>query len=65
VKITDDEAALREVRKHAATIHITGDLTITDRKLVNVLLLNAYKNLLTQRQHQIPVAFGQGTTTSL
>lgn len=57
VKISDNEAALREVRKHAATIHIAGDLSITDRKLVNVLLLNAYKNLLTQKQHQVPVAF--------
>jgi hypothetical protein len=58
MKIADVEAAKHEFRKHAATIHITGgDLTITDRKLVNVLLLNAYPNLLSQKQHCIPIAF--------
>jgi hypothetical protein len=54
--LTDEAATRLEVRKHAATIHISGDLNITDRKLVNVLLLNAYDNLLTHKTHQVPVS---------
>lgn len=33
------------VTKHIAAIHIAGDLSTTDRKLVNVLLLNAWDEL--------------------
>lgn len=44
----------QEVRKHVATIHIAADLGLLERKLVDVLLLNAYENLTTQRRHSIP-----------
>lgn len=34
------------VKKHVSTIHITNSLTLLQRKAFNVLLLNAYDNLL-------------------
>lgn len=42
------------VRKHVAAIHTSGELGLLERKLVNVLLLNAYDELTTVRQHRIP-----------
>lgn len=42
------------VRKNVAAIHISGDLSLIERKLVNILLLNAYDNLLTKTIHTIP-----------
>lgn len=57
MKITDTDAGTREVRKHAATIHITGNLTLVERKLVNVLLMNAYDSLRSKKKHEIPVSF--------
>lgn len=48
-------AVSTEVRKHVATVHVGGDLGLLDRKLVNVLLLNAYDELLTKKTHAIPV----------
>ena len=48
-------AVSTEVRKHVATVHVGGDLGLLDRKLVNVLLLNAYDELLTKKTHSIPV----------
>lgn len=47
--------AKQEVRKHVAAIHTSGELGLVERKLVNVLLLNAYDNLATTRQHRIKV----------
>ncbi|RQU97781.1 replication initiation protein [Burkholderia cenocepacia] len=44
-----------ELRKHVATVHVGGDLGLLDRKLVNVLALNAYDELLTKKTHSIPV----------
>lgn len=44
-----------EIKKHAATIHTSGDLSFTERKLVNVLLLNAFDDLMTKNAHSIPV----------
>jgi plasmid replication initiation protein len=35
----------RTVEKHVAAVHISGDLTSTERKLMNVLLLNALDQL--------------------
>jgi plasmid replication initiation protein len=46
----------QEVRKHASAIHVSGDLGLLERKLINVLLLNAYDDLLTQKTHTISVA---------
>ena len=44
-----------QIKKHVATIHTSGELTLIERKLVNVLLLNAFDNLQTYRNHTIPV----------
>lgn len=37
--------ATDSVTKHIAAIHVAGDLSTTDRKLLNVLLLNAWDDL--------------------
>lgn len=42
-----------EVKKHVAAIHVSGKLTLLQRKLSNVLLLNAYDTLTSSRRHQI------------
>lgn len=41
--------------KHNAVIHIEGSLSLVERKLYNVLLLNAYETLVSERTHTIPV----------
>lgn len=41
------------VKKNVAAIHVSGKLTLLQRKLSNVLLLNAYDTLLTATRHQI------------
>lgn len=41
------------VKKHVAAIHVSGKLTLLQRKLSNVLLLNAYDTLTSQMRHQI------------
>jgi len=43
-----------KVKKHVATIHTSGVLSLLERKMVNVLLLNAYDALLTRRTHSLP-----------
>ncbi|MFG6083502.1 replication initiation protein [Paracoccus litorisediminis] len=42
-----------EVKKHVAAIHVSGKLTLLQRKLSNVLLLNAYDTLISRSRHQI------------
>jgi hypothetical protein len=44
-----------ELRKHVATVHVSGELSLLERKIVNVLLLNAFDELLTKKNHSIPV----------
>lgn len=44
----------QEVRKHVAAIHTSGELGLVERKLVNILLLNAFDSLATARQHRLP-----------
>lgn len=44
-----------EVRKAVEAIHTSGNLTLTQRKMVNVLLLNAYDDLLEKKTHELPV----------
>ncbi|KNG92242.1 replication initiation protein [Pseudaestuariivita atlantica] len=53
--ITELTGALRreEVKKHVAAIHVSGKLSLLQRKLSNVLLLNAYDALTTQSRHRI------------
>ncbi|KIC34178.1 replication initiation protein [Leisingera sp. ANG-M7] len=41
------------VKKNVAAIHVSGKLTLLQRKLSNVLLLNAYDALVTKPKHQI------------
>ncbi|MBL9061884.1 replication initiation protein [Tabrizicola sp.] len=41
------------VKKHVAAIHVSGKLTLLQRRLSNVLLLNAYDTLTTQGVHRI------------
>ncbi|MDN5788893.1 replication initiation protein, partial [Pseudorhodobacter sp.] len=41
------------VKKNVAAIHVSGKLTLLQRKLSNVLLLNAYDTLISQTKHQI------------
>ena len=44
-----------QVKKHVAAIHTSGILSLLERKMVNVLLLNAYDALLTRRTHTLPI----------
>lgn len=41
------------VKKHVAAIHVSGKLTLLQRKLSNVLLLNAYDTLTSQNTFRI------------
>ncbi len=41
------------VKKNVAAIHVSGKLTLLQRKLSNVLLLNAYDDLVTRPTHRI------------
>lgn len=41
------------VKKNVAAIHVSGKLTLLQRKLSNVLLLNAYDNLSSKERHRI------------
>ncbi len=43
----------QSVKKNVAAIHVSGKLTLLQRKLSNVLLLNAYDTLVTKPKHQI------------
>lgn len=45
-----------ELKKHVAAVHVSGELSLIERKLVNVLLLNAFDNLLSEEEHTIPQA---------
>jgi len=43
----------RKLKKHVAAIHTDGQLSLLQRKLSNVLLVNAYDALLTKQEHEI------------
>ena len=45
----------KEIKKHVAAVRVGGDVGLLARKTWNVLLLNAYNNLLTQDFHKIKV----------
>lgn len=45
--------ARQAVKKNVAAIHVSGKLTLLQRKLSNVLLLNAYDHLITKKTHVI------------
>lgn len=48
-------ASNENLRKHVAAIHTSGELSLLERKMANVFLLNAYDNLLNNRTHKINV----------
>ena len=54
-KPTDLEEPGR-LKKHVAAIHIENTLSLLERKMANVLLLNAYPNLLEQETHRIRIS---------
>lgn len=45
----------KRLKKHVGAIHTSGDLSLLERKLSNILLVSAYDDLLTKRTHSIPV----------
>jgi hypothetical protein len=49
------ELAERDLKKHVAAVHISNKLSLTQRKASNVLLFNAYDDLLTKEQHRIRI----------
>lgn len=46
----------QELKKHVAAVHIRNRLSLLERKVANILLLNAYEDLLTQEAHTIKVS---------
>lgn len=44
-----------ELRKNVAAVHCSGVLSLLERKMFNILLLQAYDDLLSKQVHQIPV----------
>jgi plasmid replication initiation protein len=53
----DTQIADVKLKKHHAVIQTDGSFTFLQRQLYNYLLLQAYPRLLTDRTHQLPVAF--------
>jgi plasmid replication initiation protein len=47
--------ANRNVKKHVAAIHVSNKLSLLERKMSNVLLWNAYEDLLKNETHKIRV----------
>ncbi len=45
--------ARSSVKKNVGAVHVSGKLTLLQRKLVNALLLNAYDTLTSQQTHRI------------
>lgn len=54
-KLAKVELLDRDLKKHVAAIHIDNRLSLLERKMANVLLLNAYPNLLTRESHRIRI----------
>jgi len=52
-----DHLSSVKLKKHAAAIHCSGELSLVERKLSNILLLNAYDNLTTKDVHTIPARY--------
>lgn len=48
------ELTSTNLKKHAAAIHCSGELSLVERKLSNILLLNAYEDLIDKDVHTIP-----------
>lgn len=52
---SEKKSDVRELKKHAATIHCSNSLSLLQRKISNALLYHAYKELLTQEEHEISI----------
>ncbi|NNM60341.1 MAG: replication initiation protein [Legionellales bacterium] len=46
----------KDLKKHVATVHCTNNLSLLQRKLVNVLLYNAYMELSIKEVHTIKIS---------
>lgn len=44
------------VKKHTATIHIETSLGLVQKKVYNALLMNAYDNLISAKEHEIKIS---------
>ena len=55
IALIDRHSSGDSVRKHVAAIHTSGELSLVERKMANVFLLNAYDDLLSGKTHTIPV----------
>ena len=49
----EPSSKISSLKKHVAAIHCSGELSLVERKLSNILLLNAYNDLLTKDVHTI------------
>lgn len=45
-----------DLRKHVSIVHASGELSLLERKIANVLLQNAYDDLMSKRQHHLSIA---------
>lgn len=45
----------QELKKAVEYVHVAGALSLIERKIINVLLLYAYDDLLTREEHAIPL----------
>jgi hypothetical protein len=45
-----------QLKKHVAAIHISGRLSFVQRKIANVLLLNAYKDLIEKDEFEVNIS---------
>lgn len=59
INVTDvgleKKSEIRELKKHAATIHCSNSLSLLQRKVSNALLYHAYKELMTKEEHEITI----------
>lgn len=46
----------RELKKHVATVHMDAPFGLLERKIGNILLEQAYKHLLANETHEMPVS---------
>lgn len=49
-------AKKQELKKHTSAIHSSGGLSLLERKISNILLYNAYDDLLVSRFHEIKIS---------
>ncbi len=50
-----EQTTHRELKKHAAIIHCTNNLSLLQRKISNALLYHAYDELISREEHEISV----------